>query len=75
MQAHLVSNEICRGYNLWVFNGESSFAQTSTKIPNSHVQENQIEYVNLRDMLHDMLHDMFPLNGRSPYCATTHRRS
>ena len=49
-----MSKGICRGYNPWVFNGESSSAQTSTKIPNSHVQENPIEYVNLRYMLHDM---------------------
>ena len=55
-----MSNDICRGYNIWVFNGESSFAQTSTKIPNSHVQENPIEYADLRDILHDMspIHDM-----------------
>ena len=49
-----MSKEICRGYNLWVFNGESSSAQTSFEIPNSHVQENLIEYADLRDMFHDM---------------------
>ena len=57
VQAHLVSKEICKGYNPWVFNGESSSAQTSSEIPNSHVQENLIEYVDL----HDILHDMFPI--------------
>ena len=54
VQAHLVSKRICRGYNPWVFNGELSSAKTSTKIPSSHVQENPIEYADLRDMLHDM---------------------
>ena len=54
VQAHLVSKGICRGYNPWVFNGKSSSAQNSFEIPNSHVQENPIEYVDLRDMLHDM---------------------
>ena len=49
-----MSKGICRGYNPWVFNGESSFTQTSSEIPNSHVQENPIEYADLRDMLHDM---------------------
>ena len=34
--------------------GELSSAKTSTEIPNSHVQENPIEYADLRDMLHDM---------------------
>ena len=57
VQAHLVSKGICRGYNPWVFNGESSSAKTSSKIPNNHVQENLIEYIDL----HDMLHDMFPI--------------
>ena len=52
-----MSKEICKGYNPWVFNGESSSAQTSSEIPNSHVQENPIEYVDL----HDILHDMFPI--------------
>ena len=37
VQAHLVSKGICRGYNPWVFNGESLYAQTSSEIPNSHV--------------------------------------
>ena len=54
VEAHLVSKGICRGYNPWIFNGESSSAKTSTEIPNSHVQENPIEYTDLRDMLHDM---------------------
>ncbi|KAK9994786.1 hypothetical protein SO802_024489 [Lithocarpus litseifolius] len=54
VQAHLVSKGICRGYNPWVFNEESSSAQTSFEIPNSHVQENLIECADLRDMLHDM---------------------
>ena len=54
IRAHLVSKGICRGYNPWVFNGESSFVQTSFEIPNSYVQENLIEYADLRDMLHDM---------------------
>ena len=54
VQAHLVSKGICRGYNPWVFNGESSFAKTSTEIPSSHVQENPIEYADLRGMLHNM---------------------
>ena len=60
VQAHLVSHWICRGYDPWVFNGESSFAKTSTKIPNSRVQENPIEYADLHDMLHDifLIHDM-----------------
>ena len=60
VRAHLVSNGICRGYDSWVFNGESSSAKTSTEIPNSHVQENPIEYDDLRYMLHDMflIHDM-----------------
>ena len=58
VQAHLVSKGIYRGYNPWVFNGESSSAQTSTESPNSHAQENPIEYVNL---FRDMLHDMFPI--------------
>ena len=49
-----MSKGICRGYNPWIFNGESSFAKTSTEIPNSHVQENLIDYADLRDMLHDM---------------------
>ena len=57
IQAHLVSKGICRGYNPWVFNGESSSTHTSSKIPNIHVQENSIEYANL----HDMLHDVFPI--------------
>ena len=52
-----MSKGICRGYNPCVFNGESSSAQTSFEIPNSHVQENPIEYANL----HNMLHEMFPL--------------
>ena len=47
VQAHLVSHGICRGYDPWVFNGESSFAKTFTEIPNSHVQENPIEYADL----------------------------
>ena len=54
VQAHLVSKGICKGYNPWVFNGKSSSAQNSFEIPNSHVQENLIEYADLRDMLHDM---------------------
>ena len=54
VQAHLVSKGICRIYNPWVFNGESSSTQTSFEIPNSHVQENLIEYADLRDMLHAM---------------------
>ena len=54
VQAHLVSKGICRGYNPWVFNGESSFAQTSTEILNRHFQENPIENADLCDMLHDM---------------------
>ena len=60
VQGHLVSHGICRGYDPWVFNGESSFAKTSTEIPDSRVQENLIEYVDLHDMLHDMflIHDM-----------------
>ena len=37
VRAHLVSNGICRGYDPWFFNGESSSAKTSTEIPNSHV--------------------------------------
>ena len=40
--------------NPWVFNGESSSAHTSIEIPNSHAQENPIEYADLREMLHDM---------------------
>ena len=52
--AHLMSKGICRGYNPWVFNGESSSAQTSFEIPSSHVQENPIEYADFRDILHDM---------------------
>ena len=54
IQAHLVSNGICMCYNPCVFNGKSLSAQTSTEIPNSHAQENLIEYADLRDMLHDM---------------------
>ena len=54
VQAHLVSKGICKGYNPWVFNGKSSSTQNSFEIPNSHVQENLIEYADLRDMLHDM---------------------
>ena len=54
VRAHLVSKGIYRGYNPWVFNGESSFVQTSSEIPNSHVQENLIEYADFRDMLYDM---------------------
>ncbi|KAK9993717.1 hypothetical protein SO802_023420 [Lithocarpus litseifolius] len=54
VQAHLMSKGICRGYNPWVFNGESSSAKTSFEIRNSHVQENPIEYADLHDMLHDM---------------------
>ena len=57
-----MSKGICRGYNPWVFNGESSSAQTFFEIPNSHVQENPIEYANLRDMLHDM----FPIQDMAP---------
>ena len=57
-----MSKGICRGYNPWVFNGESSFAQTFSEIPNSHVQENSIEYADLRDMLHDM----FPIQDMAP---------
>ena len=55
-----MSNGIFRGYDSWVFNGESSSAKTSTEILNSHVQENPIEYADLRYMLHDMflIHDM-----------------
>uniref|UniRef100_A0A7N2MFJ9 Uncharacterized protein n=1 Tax=Quercus lobata TaxID=97700 RepID=A0A7N2MFJ9_QUELO len=45
------------GYNPCIFNGESSSTKTSIEIPNSHVQENPKEYVDL----HDMLHDMFPI--------------
>ena len=43
-----------------VFNGESSFAKTTTEILNSHFQKNPIDYADLRDMLHDMfsIHDM-----------------
>ena len=60
VQCHLVSHGICKGCDLQVFNKELSFAKTSTKIPNSHVQENPIEYADLRDILHDMfpIHDM-----------------
>ena len=54
VQAYLVSKWIGSGYNPWVFNGKSSSAQTSSEIPKSHVQENLIEYADLRDMLHDM---------------------
>ena len=54
VRAHLVSKGIYSGYNPWVFNGESSFVQTSFEIPNSHVQENLIEYANFCDMLYDM---------------------
>ena len=54
VRAHLVSKGIYRGYNPWVFNGESSFVRTSSEIPNSHVQENLIEYANFCDMLYDM---------------------
>ena len=43
-----------QGYNPCVFNGESSFAKTSTEIPSSYVQENLIEYADLRDMLYNM---------------------
>ena len=57
-----MSKGICRGYNPWVFNGESSSAQTFSEIPNSHVQKNPIEYANLRDMLHDM----FPIQDMAP---------
>ena len=56
VQGHLVSHGICRGYDPWVFNGESSFAKTSTKIPNSRVQKNTINYADLHDML--PIHDM-----------------
>ena len=49
-----MSKGICRGYNPWVFNGESSSTQTSFEIPNSHVQENPIEYADLCDILHDI---------------------
>ena len=35
--AHLVSNGICRGYDPWVFNRESSSTKTSTEIPNSYI--------------------------------------
>ena len=59
VRAHLVSKDIFRGYNPWVFNEESSSAQTSSEIPNSHVQKNSIEYADL----HDMLHDMFPIQN------------
>ena len=52
-----MSHGICRVYDPWVFNRESSFAKTSIEIPNSCVQENSIEYANL----HDMLHDVFPI--------------
>ena len=52
-----MSKGICRGYNPWIFNGESSYAQTSSEIPNSLVYENPINYADL----HDMLHDMFPI--------------
>ena len=60
VQAHLVSRGICRGYDPWDFNRESTSAKTSTEIPNSHIQKHSIEYVDLRDMLHDMfpIHDM-----------------
>ena len=34
--------------------GESSSTQTTSEIPNSHIQENLIEYADFRDMLHDM---------------------
>ena len=54
VQAHLVSKGICKSYNPWIFNGESSSAKTSTEIPSSYVQENPIEYADLLDMLHDM---------------------
>ena len=47
-------NRGCRGYNPWVFKRESPSTQTSSEIPISHVQENLIEYADLRDMLHDM---------------------
>ena len=56
VQGHLVSHGICRGYDPWVFNGESSFAKTSTEILSSHVQKNLIDYADLCDMfpIHDM---------------------
>ena len=77
IQAYLVSKGICRGYNPWVFNGESSFAQTSSKIPNSHVQENPIKYADLCDMLHDMfpIQDMASEPMEEVPIVQTHRRS
>ena len=56
-----LSKGFCRGYNPWVFNGESSSTKTSSEIPNSHVQENPIEYADLSDMLHDM----FPIQDKA----------
>ena len=37
VRVHLVSNGICRGYDPWVFNRESSSTKTSTEIPNSYI--------------------------------------
>ena len=56
VQGHLVSHGICRGYDPWVFNGESSFAKTFTEILSCHVQKNLIDYADLCDMfpIHDM---------------------
>ena len=60
VRIHLVSHGICRGYQRWIFHGESSSRKTSVRTPSTSVQENSNENINMREMLHHMfpMHDM-----------------
>ncbi|GMY11606.1 hypothetical protein FCV25MIE_33814 [Fagus crenata] len=58
---HLVSFGISKGYQTWIFHGESLQATTSAETSVSGVQEISNEYGNI----HDILHDVFPMHNMS----------
>ena len=58
---HLVSFGISKGYQTWIFHGESLQATTSAETSVSGVQEISNEYGNIRDILHDV----FPMHNMS----------
>ncbi len=57
---HLVSFGISKGYQIWIFHGESLQATTSAEINVSDVQEISNEYGNIRDIfpMHNMSEPM-----------------
>jgi hypothetical protein len=56
-----VSFGIFKGYQTWIFHGESLQATASAETSFSGVQEISNEYGNIRDILHDV----FPMHNMS----------